>query len=195
MHPERGNAALHLSLPDDLPSTPPALRTAAAPALATPSSKAAWASEPTVPGRSCCAGKFHRQGIGIRLHDAGIEDLDRIHQRGNLQQVFQLPCPERISNGCETLIKAPCSRRRRMVSCGRESAWDLLGHKSGQDLAAGGLDLLADDDQLRVQCLRSQGAGDGVVIGDDHPVQAFTPRRRDEFLGRGSESLDTSVWQ
>jgi hypothetical protein len=57
----------------------------------------------------------------------------------------------------------------------------LLGHERREDLASGRHNLLAYNDQFRVQVLSRPRSGSGVVIGDDEAVKPLAPRRRDQI--------------
>jgi len=66
-----------------------------------------------------------------------------------------------------------------------ESGRYLCCDEGGQDLTAGGHDLLADDDQFGVESMGGEGSGEGVVVGDDDPVQIAAAGEADEVRGGG----------
>jgi len=129
--------------------------------------------------RSCGTGKavqareFCCAMITTGDHTTSIKYLYCIHPRGNLQQVLQIPCPaspmiKRMRDADErTLVTKTLDRFLR-----RESRRDFFGHIGGQDFAARGHNLLANDNQLGVKLVRSWLPEDSVVVSDNQPIQS-----------------------
>lgn len=185
MHPKRRQPPPHFSLPDDRPQSVWTLeRRHLEPGRADLESgvrvRASRARQ------SVLKGEFLRLAIVACPHTAGVEDLDGVHQGGNFEQIFKVPRPaaetvERMRDADERALGAQPADGLLRGEAGR----DLFGHISGQEFAAGGHDLLANDDPLGVEGVGNQRPGDGVVVGDHEAVQPASPRGADERFGRG----------
>ncbi len=140
-------------------------------------------------GKVVLFSKFQRSLIAPGIHTAGVEDLDRIHEWSNLQQVFQLPRPaapgiKGMGDADERALKS------QLLDCfpWREPGGNLRGHTGGKDFAAIGHDLLANNHQLRVQGVCGERAQDGIVVSYDDPVQPAAAGMDDE-VRRGGEGI------
>ena len=131
-----------------------------------------------------------RLGIVFLEQAAGVEGLDRIHQRQDAQQVGLLPVSaaldvEWVRDADEGRLGAQSSDSFLCWQAARHFLRDV----SCQELAFQGHDLLADDDSLRVQRLGVQCAQDGVVVGDYHPLDALALAGCQQLFGRAQRVL------
>jgi hypothetical protein len=118
------------------------------------------------------------------LYATRVVRFYRIDERGDVQQIGEPPAPfpmsvKRMGDTYERILRAQALDR--LVR--RESRRDLLGHKSGQEFAAGGHDLLADDDPPGIDLLRLRGAAYRIVIGDHHAVDILADRTTHKVAG------------
>ena len=129
-------------------------------------------------------GKPARLTVEAWQHAARVEDLDRIHERQDLEQVRLHPAARAESvKGMGyayegILLAQPVDRL-----AGGQSGWDLLRHVGSKDFAARCHDLLPDDDQPGIQFLRRARPIDRVVIGDDQAIDTSFSRRGNQ-VGR-----------
>lgn len=161
-----------------------------------PTSKAACASDPTVPAilwisANSLARRLNEGDIQRELNTSIASTSGRI---SNKSASSQPPC-RNTSNGCDTLINAPCSFKRWIVSCG-ESPRGISSRTNAARISP------------RVVMISSPtitNSGSMAWASSAPPIELWSvmmtrsiPLRRAAFTksaGRVRESLEKQVWQ
>lgn len=161
-----------------------------------PSSKAACASEPTVPGRPCLSANspakvLKRASMQRELKTSTASTKGRISNKSS-----RLQAPLRISsNGWDTLIKAPCSFKRRIVSCGVRPAGISCFTKEAR--ISPFVVIISSPIMIRSGSIACASRAPAIELWSVTTTRSMPLRRAaaTRSAGRVRESLDAWVWQ
>lgn len=184
MDPERGQPALDFPFPDHLPQ-PVGTGELRCHQTGRPHLERGVGVRSHRAGQVVLTGKLSRPAVLCQSQATGIEDFDGIHEGSNFEQI--VPFPGSVAPAVEGMGDA--DKRSLLAQAtdglvGREAGGDFFGHEGSQDFAAGGHNLFANDDQFRVESVSGEGTGDGVVVGDNDPVQAAAAGGANQGFGR-----------